>query len=69
MFITIEDESGIANLILWPSMFEQNRRIVMGARMLGLYGQVQREGEVERFSRNESPAQRMGKLIRRQRDG
>jgi error-prone DNA polymerase len=46
MFITIEDESGIANLILWPSMFEQNRRIVMGARMLGLYGQVQREGDV-----------------------
>ncbi len=46
MFITIEDESGIANLILWPGMFEQNRRIVMGARMLGLYGQVQREGEV-----------------------
>ena len=46
MFITIEDESGIANLIIWPSMFEQNRRIVMGARMLGLYGQVQREGEV-----------------------
>jgi error-prone DNA polymerase len=46
MFITIEDESGIANLIIWPRMFEQNRRIVMGARMLGLYGQVQREGEV-----------------------
>ncbi|AMK26649.1 error-prone DNA polymerase (plasmid) [Sphingobium fuliginis] len=46
MFITIEDESGIANLIIWPRMFEQNRRIVMGARMMGLYGQVQREGEV-----------------------
>ena len=46
MFITIEDESGIANLIVWPRMFEKNRRIVMGARMLGLYGQVQREGEV-----------------------
>ena len=46
MFITIEDESGIANLIVWPRMFEQHRRIVMGARMLGLYGQVQREGEV-----------------------
>lgn len=46
MFITIEDETGIANLIVWPNMFEQNRRIVMGARMLGLYGQVQREGEV-----------------------
>jgi error-prone DNA polymerase len=46
MFITIEDESGIANLIVWPRMFEENRRIVMGARMLGIYGQVQREGDV-----------------------
>src|SRR3546814_12461210 len=46
MFITIEDETGIANLIVWPRMFEENRRVVMGARLLGIYGQVQREGEV-----------------------
>ena len=46
LFITIEDETGIANLIVWPRMFEANRRIVMGARMLGIEGQVQREGEV-----------------------
>lgn len=46
MFITIEDETGIANLIVWPRMFEANRRVVMGARLLGIYGQVQREGEV-----------------------
>ena len=46
MFITVEDETGVANLIIWPSMFEANRRIVMGARMLGIYGQVQKEGEV-----------------------
>src|SRR3546814_7532284 len=46
MFITIENETGIANLIVWPRMFEENRRVVMGARLLGIYGQVQREGEV-----------------------
>ncbi|QSR19685.1 error-prone DNA polymerase [Novosphingobium sp. KA1] len=46
LFITIEDETGIANLIVWPRMFEENRRIVMGARMLGVEGVVQREGEV-----------------------
>lgn len=45
MFITIDDETGIANLIVWPRMFEENRRLVMGARLLGIYGQVQREGE------------------------
>jgi error-prone DNA polymerase len=46
MFITIEDEGANANLIIWPSLFEQSRRIVMGSRLLGVYGQVQREGDV-----------------------
>ena len=46
MFITIEDEGWIANIIIWERLFEENRRIVMGARLLGVYGQVQREGEV-----------------------
>ncbi|MET0377307.1 MAG: OB-fold nucleic acid binding domain-containing protein, partial [Rhizorhabdus sp.] len=46
MFITIEDETGVANLIVWPSFFEQHRRVVIGASMFGVYGRVQREGDV-----------------------
>jgi error-prone DNA polymerase len=46
MFITIEDETGVANLVVWPSLFERQRRIVLSAAMLGCRGQVQREGEV-----------------------
>jgi error-prone DNA polymerase len=46
MFITIEDESGIANLIVWPQVFEQFRRAVLAASMLAVRGRVQREGEV-----------------------
>jgi DNA polymerase III alpha subunit len=34
MFITLEDETGIANLVVWPQMFEQFRRVVMGAGMI-----------------------------------
>jgi error-prone DNA polymerase len=45
-FITIEDETGIANIILWQRRFEAQRRIVMGAPMIGVTGIVQREGEV-----------------------
>jgi hypothetical protein len=45
-FITLEDETGVANLVIWPGLFEQKRRVVLGARMLGVEGQVQREGEV-----------------------
>jgi error-prone DNA polymerase len=46
LFLTLEDESGIANIILWPDRFEANRRIVMSAAMLSVTGRVQREGTV-----------------------
>lgn len=46
LFITIEDETGIANGILWPDRFEAQRRTVMSASMVGLKGRVQKEGEV-----------------------
>ena len=45
-FITLEDETEIANLIVWPSLFEKQRRLVLSARMIGCRGKVQREGEV-----------------------
>jgi error-prone DNA polymerase len=45
-FITLEDETGIANVILWQRRFEEQRRVVMGAAMLGVKGVLQREGEV-----------------------
>ena len=41
MFITLEDESANANLIVWPKVFEQNRRAVLAASMLGCRGLVQ----------------------------
>ena len=41
MFITLEDESANANLIVWPNVFEQNRRVILGASMLGCRGKVQ----------------------------
>ena len=46
LFLTLEDETGIANAILWPDRFEANRRIVMSAAMLSVTGRVQREGTV-----------------------
>ena len=46
LFITIEDETGHANLIVWPSVFERQRRLVMSASMLACRGKVQKEGEV-----------------------
>jgi error-prone DNA polymerase len=45
-FVTIEDETGVANAIIWQARFEANRRTVMSATMLSIRGRVQREGLV-----------------------
>ena len=46
MFLTLEDETGIVNAVVWPSLFEKQRRIVMSASMMAIHGRIQREGEV-----------------------
>lgn len=46
MFITIEDETGPANIVVWPKLFERRRRVVLGSSMMAINGRIQREGEV-----------------------
>jgi error-prone DNA polymerase len=46
MFITLEDETAVANLVVWTKVFEKFRRVVLGSGMIGVKGRVQREGEV-----------------------
>ena len=46
IFATLEDETGFANLVLWPNRFEQFRATVMTARLLAATGTLQREGRV-----------------------
>jgi len=43
IFITLEDETGIANLIVWPPVLERFRRTVLGATLLYCKGRLQRE--------------------------
>ncbi len=45
-FVTLEDETGVVNVIVWPRVFEAHRRELLGTRLLTVYGQWQREGEV-----------------------
>jgi len=45
VFITLEDETGIANLVVWPDVFEKQRKIVMGARLMAVHGIVQKDEE------------------------
>ncbi len=46
VFVTLEDETGIANAVFWSDRFEANRRTVMTATMLAIRGRVQKEGIV-----------------------
>ncbi|HEY4140582.1 MAG TPA: error-prone DNA polymerase [Pseudolabrys sp.] len=46
VFITIEDESAVANIIVWPKVFERVRPIVLGARYISVSGSVQSESGV-----------------------
>jgi error-prone DNA polymerase len=46
MFVTLEDETGQVNVIIWPSLLEKQRREALGSSLLAVYGVWQREGEV-----------------------
>ena len=46
VFITLEDETGIANIVVWPKTLERFRRTVMTARMMRVTGRLQRQGIV-----------------------
>ncbi len=46
VFVTLEDETGHINLIVWNHLVLRQRRELLGARLLGVYGEVQRESEV-----------------------
>ncbi len=46
LFVTIEDETGFANLVVWGNMFEKYRREILQSRLLLAVGKLQIEGEV-----------------------
>ncbi|MEJ5018196.1 error-prone DNA polymerase [Ochrobactrum vermis] len=45
VFLTIEDETGIANIVVWPKIMKTFRREVMGARLIHIEGRIQRSPE------------------------
>ncbi|HWL55798.1 MAG TPA: error-prone DNA polymerase [Paracoccus sp. (in: a-proteobacteria)] len=46
IFLTLEDETGVANVVVWPAIYQRFRRAVMGGRLLRVTGPLQREGIV-----------------------
>ncbi len=70
MFMTLEDETGTVNVILWPDLVERQRREVLGASLLGVYGIWQCENEVRHLvaKRLIDMSAWLGKLATRSRD-
>ncbi|AWK85458.1 error-prone DNA polymerase [Azospirillum thermophilum] len=46
VFVTLEDETRVANIVVWSAIFDRFRRVVLGATIMGVEGRVQKEGEV-----------------------
>ncbi|HEY7658415.1 MAG TPA: error-prone DNA polymerase [Burkholderiales bacterium] len=46
IFVTLEDETGSVNVIVWRDLADRQRRELLGSRLLGVYGTLEREGEV-----------------------
>jgi len=45
-FITLEDETGVVNLVVWPDLKEKQRKVVMGSRLMEVRGRVEYDDEV-----------------------
>ncbi|MDH3437053.1 MAG: error-prone DNA polymerase [Betaproteobacteria bacterium] len=46
VFVTLEDETGYVNVVVWRDLVEKHRRELLGSSLLGVEGEIQREGEV-----------------------
>ncbi len=46
VFMTLEDETGVANVVVWPKMLEKFRKVVMTARLIEIEGRVQRHEDI-----------------------
>jgi len=70
IFATLEDETGNVQVIVWPSLAERQRRALLGARLLGVSGEVQRDGDVLHViaGRLHDHSRLLGGLLARSRD-
>ncbi|MGD8710774.1 MAG: error-prone DNA polymerase [Ectothiorhodospiraceae bacterium] len=69
-FVTLEDETGIVNVVIWRRLAERQRAIVVGARLMGVVGIWERRGEVAHLiaGRLEDHSQLLGELTVTSRD-
>ena len=70
VFVTLEDETGCVNVIVWRDLGERQRRELLSAQLMAVYGSVEREGEVVHViaRRLVDHSDLLGRLATRSRD-
>jgi len=70
VFVTLEDETGCVNVIVWRNLGERQRRELLSAQLMAVYGSVEREGEVVHViaRRLADHSELLGRLTTRSRD-
>ena len=69
-FVTLEDETGLVQVIVWPKLAQRQRRVLLQASLLAVEGKLQREGDVLHViaRRLEDHSHLLGKLVTQSRD-
>jgi error-prone DNA polymerase len=69
-FVTLEDETGYLNLVVWEALAQRDRRALLGAKLLGVYGVVQKESGVLHVIAKQlfDHSELLGELAARSRD-
>jgi error-prone DNA polymerase len=70
VFVTLEDETGHVNVVVWRALSERQRRELLGARLMAVHGVIEREGEVVHLVARQlvDESALLGRLLTRSRD-
>ena len=70
VFVTLEDETGYTNVVVWNKLVEKQRRELLHSSLLGVEGEIQREGEVVHLvaHRLVDHSRLLGRLVTESRD-
>ena len=70
VFVTLEDETGQVNVVVWRSVTDAQRRELLGARLMGVQGVVERDGDVVHLvaRKLEDNSTLLGRLLTSSRD-
>jgi error-prone DNA polymerase len=70
VFVTLEDETGYTNVVIWNDLVERQRRELLGSRLLGVEGKIQRDGDMLHLvaRRLVDHTRLLGKLVPASRD-